>query len=311
MIADGDSVARKAFRVALREDTPVPIPLTNLSVRATDAGSTQELDPADILEVKDVAEAIARAQRIVRAPRSRPRDLFESLGEAATDDTAGPASPAPPPSTFPPALAPAPESSTHPSQVSPPRQAGQASPDARLPLAAMRPSSPPPPFEPRPGILSIPGLARAPSSSSGGTSAPEDDAYYHPAGRIRGLADVTLDGYRPEPTLLLRARSRRQSFSFILIAALLPLIVLAAFTIFGQTEVASATTTTSAVSTVTTAAATASVAPRVVITSPTILTVGPMAKAPAATKPAGTARVASDGVPVFDVNSLPTARAKR
>jgi hypothetical protein len=198
--------------------------------------------------------------------------------------------------------------------------ADHASPDARLPLAAMRPSSPPP-LVPRPGILSVPAAA---SSFSGGAAAPEDDAYYHPAGRIRGLADVTLDGYRPEPTLLVRARSRRQSYSLVLIAALLPLVVLAAFTIFGRTEVASATTTTSAVTS--TAGATVTAAPSgapqvaVAIASPAVLAVGPTAKAappaapPRAATPAATtrtARTASDGVPVFDVKSLPTARAKR
>jgi hypothetical protein len=290
MIADGDSVARKAFRTALREDTPLPIPLVNLS--ATDAGATQELDPADILEVKDVAEAIARAQRIVRAPRSQPQDLFESLGAVATDDTAGPASPAPPPSAFPPALAPA--SSGFPARS-----------PASSPVSTV-------------SLISV-GNVNGVSSGGGAASAPEDDAYYHPAGRMRGLADVTLDGYRPEPTLLMRARSRRQSFSLILIAALLPLVVLAAFTIFGRSDLASATTTTSAVTSMATAAtvaatATATTTTSGALSSPTVLTVGPMAKATAATKPAAPARpprAASDGVPVFDVKSLPTARAKR
>ena len=100
MISDGDSVAKNAFRVALlaapsAEDTPSP------------ANRTQELDPNDILEVRDMAEAIARAEQIVSAPRSsRPSppssrrnvgesDLFESLGRRPTDDTAGPAAAAP------------------------------------------------------------------------------------------------------------------------------------------------------------------------------------------------------------------------
>ena len=78
MISDGDSVARNAFRVALLtarpDDTPLPV------------NTTQELDPNDILEVRDMAEAIARAEQIVAAPRSSgpsllrvEGDIFESL----------------------------------------------------------------------------------------------------------------------------------------------------------------------------------------------------------------------------------------
>ena len=100
MIADGDNAARNAFRVALLtaspEETPLPV------------SSTQELDPGDILEVRDMAEAIARAEQMVAAPRSSrassrsdrrrnaaPVDMFETLGRRLTDDTAGPATPAP------------------------------------------------------------------------------------------------------------------------------------------------------------------------------------------------------------------------
>ncbi|HSO38926.1 MAG TPA: hypothetical protein VLT33_40635 [Labilithrix sp.] len=275
MIADGDSVAKNAFRVALlnAEDTPLPV------------NRTQELDPNDILEVRDMAEAIARAEQLVSAPRSsRPAppssrrgvgetDLFESLGRRPTDDTAGPATPAP--------LA------TMPSALHLLR------PEAtiRAPLPTRAPTPTPTPVHEL--VLSLPST--------------EEDAYFAPAGRIRSLADQTLDGYRPEPTLLLRARARRSSFKWILGAVLLPLIVLAAVAIFGQQE----TPATAATSTTTIATATLTTAPPakpVPVAIPTATQAAAQAKTPAAvvtsTKPAA----ASPGVPVFDVNSLPTAK---
>lgn len=284
MIADGDSVARNAFRVALLtaapDETPLPV------------NTTQELDPSDILEVRDMAEAIARAERIVAAPRSsRPSsrrnggDIFESLGHRPTDDTAGPATPAPVAIA---AIVTAaqllrPESITRPIS----------------PISAM--------------VLSLP--VAAPVT--------EDDAYFHPAGRIRSLADVTLDGYRPEPTLLLRARGRRKSISWILGAALLPLVALAAIALLGRQETAPADTATSTTTIATativataarpsppalkaTAAATAAPIPVSAVSA--VSTVSAQARGPIviAAKPA----VESQGsVPVFDVNSLPTARS--
>ena len=189
MIAEGDSVARNAFRVGLRQDTPLPT-----------VASTQELDPSDILEVRDMAEAIARAEKIVAAPRSsrtRGPDIFEALGRP-TDDTAGPATAAPPRQT----------------PVPPP-------PAPSVPRFIAMPAAPMAPAPAPPSRHAIP---------TGPTGA-EDDAYFHPAGRMRAFADVTLDGYRPEPTLLLRAASRRKRYSWVLLAAVLPLVALAGFAI--------------------------------------------------------------------------------
>jgi hypothetical protein len=186
MIASGDRQARNAFRVALRDEPSRP-------------NVTQELDPNDILEVQDVAAAIARAEeRLFAAPRassSTGLDVFDALvARRPTDDASGPAlhavvrpTPVPPPAA--------------------PRLASLASSaDApRAPLAAP--------------TLMVP--ANAP--------APDDDAYFHPAGRIRTLAEVTLDGYRPEPTIMMRIRARRGKLSWLVVAILVPLAGLAAF----------------------------------------------------------------------------------
>ena len=156
-------------------------------------------------------------------------------------------------------------------------------------------------------MLSLP-VAPVPSSTA---PVAEDDAYFHPAGRIRSLADVTLDGYRPEPTLLLRARARRKSFTWILGAVLLPIVALAAISVLGAQETATASTATSTTTIatatiVTTATATLRPLPAVTATAAT--------PKPAVTsaKPAGESRESRGAVPVFDVNSLPTAggRAK-
>jgi len=257
MISDGDSVAKNAFRVALlnAEDTPLPV------------NRTQELDPNDILEVRDMAEAIARAERIVSGPRSsRPApassrrnlgetDLFESLGRRPTDDTAGPATPAPSASAM---------------QL--------LRPEAVIRPQALTPTPPPPAATPvHELVLSLP--------------ATEEDAYFAPAPRIRSLADQTLDGYRPEPTLLLRARARRSSFKWVIGAILLPVLVLAAVALFGQQD-----TATAAISTTTIATATMPAAPAPKPVAPVTPAVKPVATSP--------------GVPVFDVNSLPTARRR-
>jgi hypothetical protein len=158
MIAPFDQQARDAFRVGLREEPSRP-------------NATQELDPNDILEVQDVAQALARVEERLR-PRRSDLDVFDSLvGRRATDDAAGPA---------------------------------RHSPVRPTPIPPRPPASTPPPLPPR----------------------PEDDAYFHPMGRIRTLADVTLEGYRPEPTILLRLRQRRSKLSWVVAAVLVPFAVL-------------------------------------------------------------------------------------
>lgn len=174
MIAPFDQQARDAFCVGLREEPSRP-------------NATQELDPNDILEVQDVAEALAQAESRLRAsdldvldarlPR-RPR-----AAARATDDAAGPA------------------------RHSPVR-------------TVEAPRTPPP--------------SPAPSSSP---PAPEDDAFFHPMGRIRTLADVTIEGYRPEPTVMVRIRERRGKLSWVVAGILVALAVLTATAMAVETTV--------------------------------------------------------------------------
>lgn len=249
IIADGDSAARNAFRVALLTATPdeTPIPVNR----------TQELDPSDILEVRDMAEAIARAEQLVAAPRNgRPSsrrhvhataDMFETLGRL-TDDTAGPATPAP-------------------------IQASAVVGSVARPVTPVIPVT-------------------------------EDDAYFQPAGRMRGFADATLEGYRPEPTMLLRAQARRKSFSWLLGAVLLPVMVLlAVIAIMGRADDRAPTTSTTTIATATlvrTAAAQAPSTPRATAVSapPSVTSQKPVLEP-------------RSSVPVFDVNSLPSAGKSR
>jgi hypothetical protein len=288
LIADGDSVARNAFRVGLREDTPLPF----ATGRSGTAGVTQELDPGDILEVQDMAAAIARAEKLVSrssqtllpAPAPAPpssHDIFESLGRRTTDDTAGPATPAPIGvlTPVPPAYAAAP-------------------PATAAPVA--HPTAAPAPSPPAPRYLTMPS---APPTGI------DEDAFYHPLGRMRSLADATLDGYRPEPTLLVRAASRRKRFSWLFVAALLPLLVLAAIAIFANaggassTSVASSPRAPSVSATTKLALATTSAAMK----SPSVT--GAPEPPPVLAAQPGAARAAT-GTPVFDVKSLPTAGAR-
>ena len=275
LIADGDSVARNAFRVGLREDTPLPFATAG-------AGVTQELDPGDILEVQDMAAAIARAEKLVTrssqtllpapSPSSSP-DIFESLGRRPTDDTAGPATPAPP---------------------------GLLTP---IPPAYATPAPVPAPTPSTPRYLTMPSAPSAPPTPP--PTALEDDAYYHPLGRMRSLADQTLDGYRPEPTLLVRAASRRKRFSWLFVAALLPLLVLAGIAFFANAEPTSGpalarprTPSVSAPGKL--PLATTSAASK----APTTTAAEPAAVAAPATAAHSTP---AGGTPVFDVNSLPSA----
>jgi hypothetical protein len=61
----------------------------------------------------------------------------------------------------------------------------------------------------------------------------EDDAYFHPGGRVRLIADAnaTLDGWRPEPTIVIRrvrARTRRSWLVLGLVAIGAPALLLVA-----------------------------------------------------------------------------------
>jgi hypothetical protein len=122
---------------------------------------------------------------------------------------------------------------------------------------------------------------------------------------MRSLADVTLDGYRPEPTLLVRAASRRKRFSWLFVAVLLPLLVLAAIAIFANAGAASASPIT-----------TAPREPSVTARGRTPLsTTSVAAKSGLTTAPTSgsvtTASPAGPTTPVFDVKSLPSAGAIR
>jgi hypothetical protein len=83
MISGGDESARNAFRAILRDES------SQLSIV-----STEEMSAGDVLEVKNLADAIERAERVLRES-SRPRDMFAELGDTplpiATDDASGPA----------------------------------------------------------------------------------------------------------------------------------------------------------------------------------------------------------------------------
>jgi hypothetical protein len=72
----------------------------------------------------------------------------------------------------------------------------------------------------------------APPKAAPDTLAAEDDAFYNPSGRIRSLADgtaeMTIEAYRPLPTLLVRAAGRRKRFVWVALAILIPLGALAA-----------------------------------------------------------------------------------
>jgi hypothetical protein len=161
MISGGDESARNAFRAYLRDDS------SQLSLV-----STEEMSPGDVLEVKNLADAIERAERVMRES-SRPRDMFAELGgeggQVPTDDASGPAVYAKP--TFTPVPPPAATTPT-PAPIT----------TLRLP------------------IIMVPN---------------EEDAFLQPAGRMRHFAEETLDGYRPESTMQIRAGARRKTATMI------------------------------------------------------------------------------------------------
>ncbi len=240
MISSGDESARNAFRAYLRDESS-----------QRELVTTEEMTAADVLEVRNLADAIARAEEALRAPRSSRRDMFAELA-ATTDDASGPA-------VF---------AAARPTPLPPP--------------PASTPAPPVPPAPRTEPILFLPN---------------DEDAFLQPAGRMRSLADETLDGHRPLPTLELRIQARRHKASWIVGAMLgvLAVVAIAAFAI-GRSiaaapaapAVAAATTTTPETKAETKVEATvATPAP-----PPPAIEVAPQAPA----------------VPVMDVRSLPTAK---
>lgn len=218
MISGGDESARNAFRATLRDESSQHL----LSV--------EESRVADVLEVKNLADAIARAEEAIRAESSRPRghrDMFAELA-ASTDDTSGPAI-----------------------------------------FAPARPTPVPPPPATSDAVLIIPH---------------DDDAFLQPAGRMRSLADDTLDGVRVDTTLEIRLRARRASLSWI-VAGVITTLAFVALAVL----------------------ATGRPAPPVASIAPRHTTPAQAEPPKAPPTPAPSARVV-DAVPVIDVRSLPTAR---
>jgi hypothetical protein len=263
MISGGDESARNAFRAILRDDS------SQLSII-----STEEMSPGDVLEVKNLADAIERAERVMRES-SRPRDMFAELGGAApTDDASGPAVYAKPTLTpVPPAVAslmatplPLPPAMTS-------ALATQPLPIIYVPMELPddeRRSQPPNP-------------ASSPSN--------DEDAFLQPAGRMRHFAEETLDGYRPDTTMQVRsagAGQRRKTFAVVVGVALGVLVAaLGAGVIVACLPKAEMKPDTKPVAVVATTTA----------------------EAPKTVEPKKEETTSS--VPTMNVNDLPTARSKR
>ena len=137
----------------------------------------------------------------------------------------------------------------------------------------------------------------------------DEDAFYHPAGRIRTLADVTIDGYRPEPTLMVRLRERRHALKWVVAAIVASLALFAIFAVavgFGRATAdrPAPVSAEKPVATEPAKAATAPIATTPIATAPTATATA--TAAPAATPEAAPTATAPE-VPVFDVNSLKSA----
>jgi hypothetical protein len=178
----------------------------------------------------------------------------------------------------------------------------------------------------------------------------EDDAYYHPAGHIRSLADATLESYCADATSMLRLRERRSALSKIVgvVLALVALLALFAGAVsIGRARAASEAEGASTTTTPATVAAPQAPAPVTLAapqpTAPVTLAAAPQPPAPVTlaapqpTAPAATAPTtpsiptvaapapttapaqttgpttepAADGIPVFDVKSLKNAPPAR
>jgi hypothetical protein len=265
-----DHQVRNAFRATLL-DVPSSTALL----------ATQEVDAADVLEVNDLANAIARAEEALRARSSRilqvpesDRSLFDRL-VAPTDDAVGPAVHVP--------------ASAAPL---PPRTSS-----IPLPPGVVRPATLLRAPEPMTTPLPVPtGAPIPPAPRTEPLLATEDDAYYHPAGRIRTLADATIDGYGPEPTLLVRVRERRTALSRLVLLVLAPVVLLAIFAVAMTLGRASAS------------AQAAKPAPQPGPIAPSSPVVKPaVVKASAAPVTMTPAMLPSPEIPVFDVRNLKNA----
>lgn len=295
MIAVGDESARNAFRAILRDD----------SSRPNVAAATQELDANDILEVKDLADAIERAERQMRTPLpvpassipGTPTPVMASSSQNDIFDLLAAGAPAPAPSSS-------------PARAHTPVPTDDASgPALHAPYV-------PTPVPPPPAVAAPPVSVPKASTPKVGTSGQypiiyvhDEDAFMNPGGRIRSLADESLQIHRPEPTLLVRAAKRRGKATMIA-GAFLGLLAITALTAF-LVRPSDAAPPASVTSPATTAAATTAAAK-----AETKAESKPAAKTtpaqsdwqPVEAKPASPATKPASGVPVFDVKSLPPAK---
>lgn len=295
---------------------------------------TQEIDAADVLEVTDLANAIARAEEVIRArssrvlmsgPDSSPRledrgeDIFDKLvapkqaaespvaeKAVATDDAVGPAvhvpyrpTPLPPrtsPIPLPPGIARPATLLRAPEEVfATPIPVAVSTPPSATPATLLPAVSAAAPVAPAPVSANATQPLAAVTIPPAARTAPililDEDAFYHPAGRIRTLADVTIDGYRPEPTLMVRLRERRHALKWVVTAIVAVLALFAIFAVavgFGRASAehpAPAATTKPA---------------------PTTAPLATMTPAPVA-RPITTPAATAAEMPVFDVNSLKNA----
>lgn len=234
-----DQRVRDAFRATLQGEPSSGDPL-----------GTQEIDANDVIEVTDLANAIARAEEAIRARSSRvlgvdssarddggSEDMFDKLvantrppGErVATDDTIGPARHICPSTPLPPRAAaiPVPPGVARRATLLRAPEEVFATPipsTASDAVAAAAPRS----FSLDAAPVAAPSVPHAPPT--GPTLILDEDAFYHPAGRIRTLADGTLENYRPEPTRIVRLRERRNLLKWVVIGIVGPLTLLAIFT---------------------------------------------------------------------------------
>jgi hypothetical protein len=264
LIVGADPRVRNAFRATLRDE-----PSTASLI------STAELDPADVLEVGDLARAIARAEQVIRERASAPRlstpaapsssgtrDIFDAL---VTDDCIGPALHAPYiPTPIPPPPTPA--------------------------LARNRASTIPPP--PPNGTLRLPELHVPPAPRTAPLLVIDERAFYHFA-HSAGTFQDHAPARSPWACL-----GERKVLLWVAVAVITPLMLLSLFVVGVQLGRARAAREASIPATM--------AAPRTTAEVPT----APAATVPrpkAAAQPTAAPTAESPGVPVLDVRSLKSA----